>query len=603
MLARLQTYQYQSGIVEGKRTRKPTQTTALVNNITSEEKDPKNDREAMESPEAEKWWDGTVKEYDGFFQLGTWKLIKAKDAKIGAGNKPLTTKNVYKKKLHAITNEWRYRVRNCIRGFDMIPGVHYDESFSPTPTNTTTRVVLAIALWMLQELGIEPEELEQIEKEEWVVDFMFDVVQAFLNSSMDPDSPVYAHLPPRWKEYCELRGIPFDPTDLLLLGKAQYGQVDAAKRWMDMFIGILTEKGGCEMQRSKIDPCVLYKRENGKLVALMLLYVDDGFACGKPAEVKKIREHLKRRVEVLEIGRMKTHLGVNYTLKKDDLGWYYECEMRKYIMDVIDDFEKETENTLGDYQTPAAPSSVLMKLEEDEEPIETSGYRKYVGKLLYAVMKVLPDCANAVRDLSCHLSAPGDQHWQALVRFMGHLKYNYRPLKLRAPSELRVTSAFDADWATDKNDRRSISSYVTTIGGTALVNWQSKKQQTVALSSCESETMAGTMVSQDVLFVNNLLDEILGKDVPMRPSYVYGDNVASLFLAQNNSVGQRTKHIDLRHKFMNELVEKETVELRHVKSENNVSDVNSKNTKVETHKRHADRLYEGIPLVQQVEDD
>ena len=32
-----------------------------------------------------------------------------------------------------------------------------------------------------------------------------------------------------------------------------------------------------------------------------------------------------------------------------------------------------------------------------------SGYRKFVGKLLYGVTKVLPDCANAVRDLTCHL--------------------------------------------------------------------------------------------------------------------------------------------------------------------------------------------------------
>ena len=159
---------------------------------------------------------------------------------------------------------------------------------------------------------------------------------------------------------------------------------------------------------------------------------------------------------------------------------------------------------------------------------------------------------------------------------------------------------FDSDWATDKNDRRSISSYLTTIGGTSLVNWQSKKQQTVALSSCESETMAGTMCAQDVLFTMNLLKELVG-DLLLEPSYIYGDNVASLFMAQNNSTSQRTKHIDIRERFMSELVEDKRfmselvedkrVELRHVKTDKNTSDINSKNTKVEIHKKMADRLY------------
>jgi hypothetical protein len=79
-----------------------------------------------------------VKEYDGFHEIKTWKLTKRKDAKLGNGNWPLTTKNVYKKKVHAITKEPHYWVRNCVRGFDMISGIHYDASFAPTPTNTTT---------------------------------------------------------------------------------------------------------------------------------------------------------------------------------------------------------------------------------------------------------------------------------------------------------------------------------------------------------------------------------------------------------------------------------------------------------------------------------
>ena len=74
--------------------------------------------------------------------------------------------------------------------------------------------------------------------------------------------------------------------------------------------------------------------------------------------------------------------------------------------------------------------------------------------------------------------------------------------------------------------------------------------------------------------------------------------MASLYLAQNNSVGQRTKHIHIRHRFLHDLVETKQAELRHVRSENNTSDVNSKNTTIDTHEKHATRLYEGLALVE-----
>jgi len=103
---------------------------------------------------------------------------------------------------------------------------------------------------------------------------------------------VYVTLPFLWEEYCKRRGLEYDTTDLIQLMKAQYGQVDAAKHWMDMFIQILTEPGGCELTQCKTDPCVLYKHDgNGKLTAVMVLYVDDGFCAGDPKVLKSIRNH------------------------------------------------------------------------------------------------------------------------------------------------------------------------------------------------------------------------------------------------------------------------------------------------------------------------
>ena len=179
--------------------------TAAINPVATKCLEPAKDREAKESPEAEQCWQSIWKEYDGLTELGTWKLVKAKDVKKDHGNKPLMTKDVYKRKVHAITKAPRFRVHNCVRGFKMIPGVHFDESFVPTPTTSTHQITMELSLYQLSKLcpgGLN--NLVECKKKRWIVGNLFDVVQAFLMLDLDHKAkPLYIYLPPRCKEYCE----------------------------------------------------------------------------------------------------------------------------------------------------------------------------------------------------------------------------------------------------------------------------------------------------------------------------------------------------------------------------------------------------------------
>nr|GFD28895.1 putative ribonuclease H-like domain-containing protein [Tanacetum cinerariifolium] len=56
----------------------------------------------------------------------------------------------------------------------------------------------------------------------------------------------------------------------------------------------------------------------------------------------------------------------------------------------------------------------------------------------------------------------------------------------KANGHLETQVYTDADWAGDKENRRSTSGYFTLVGGN-LVTWRSKKQKVVALSSAEAE--------------------------------------------------------------------------------------------------------------------
>eukprot|EP00965_Chrysotila_dentata_P114999 3801359-Pleurochrysis_carterae.AAC.1 len=61
----------------------------------------------------------------------------------------------------------------------------------------------------------------------------------------------------------------------------------------------------------------------------------------------------------------------------------------------------------------------------------------------------------------------------------------------------------DSEWAT----RHSTSGYVF-FYGQAAISWASKKQATVALSSCEAEIVAASEATKEAVYLRALLKEL-----------------------------------------------------------------------------------------------
>ena len=63
------------------------------------------------------------------------------------------------------------------------------------------------------------------------------------------------------------------------------------------------------------------------------------------------------------------------------------------------------------------------------------------------------------------------------------------------------------------------------------------------------------------------------------------DNEGAIFLAKNQQVGMRTKHIDVKYHFIRDLVQENYLDIRYVRSEENYADVLTKNVSKEIHNR------------------
>ena len=141
----------------------------------------------------------------------------------------------------------------------------------------------------------------------------------------------------------------------------------------------------------------------------------------------------------------------------------------------------------------------------------------------------------------------------------------------------------DSDWAGDKDSRKSVTGYGLFVLGCPVV-WKSRQQAIVALSSAEAEIIACTEAVKEIKFIVNVL-ETMGVKVK-KPIVVRVDNIGAIYMAENGGVSQRTKHVDLRTKFLTQYIEDGFIQIEFVRSENNASDIFTKNVSSEVYEKH-----------------
>jgi hypothetical protein len=152
-----------------------------------------------------------------------------------------------------------------------------------------------------------------------------------------------------------------------------------------------------------------------------------------------------------------------------------------------------------------------------------------------------------------------------------------RNLKLtfRANQEQAVlTVGFtDADYASNPDDRKSISGYTFLLGG-ATYAWSSKKQSTVALSSTEAEYTALAHATRQAIWNRNLLAEL--GFIQEDPTLLFEDNQSTIAIARDPQYHARSKHFDVQNHFVREKMESGVVELVYCPTDEMVADIFTK---------------------------
>jgi hypothetical protein len=150
--------------------------------------------------------------------------------------------------------------------------------------------------------------------------------------------------------------------------------------------------------------------------------------------------------------------------------------------------------------TPMDPSLLLVKARPNDRLIDLQEYQELIGSLYHAAIFSRPDISFAVSQLSQFLTGPTSIHMAAAKHVLRYLKgtidlsiaycYNSSPLEISGYS--------DANWAGDKNDRKSTTGYLFVIAD-GPISWTSHKQSTIALLTMEAEYMALSDASREAI--------------------------------------------------------------------------------------------------------
>ena len=106
------------------------------------------------------------------------------------------------------------------------------------------------------------------------------------------------------------------------------------------------------------------------------------------------------------------------------------------------------------------------------------------------------------------------------------------------------------------------------------ISWQVRKQQTVALSSCEAENQGLAAAAQEVLFLRQLIANI---HYPQNQPTDLGEDYQSTVKLSTNPVShKKSTHIDVKQHFLLDAVQKNRINIRYVPTQKLAADFSPK---------------------------
>ncbi|UYV84441.1 hypothetical protein LAZ67_X002182 [Cordylochernes scorpioides] len=402
---------------------------------------PENFKEAMNSGERNEWHKAMEEELSEIEKHKVWTLVPREN-----GMKVINSKWVYSTKKTSNYAIYKRKARLVAVGCNQRYGVDYKESFSPVLKKESLRTIVALAT------------------QQNLIIMTYDVKTAYLYGELE--ETIYMNQPDGFMQKGE-------ENKVCKLEKSLYGLPQSGKCWNKKINEILYQLG---MIRTKCDSCV-YKLQRGEEYAILGLYVDDLIIAGTSKEINdNLALEIEKYVTLTEKKDSEPFIGIE--IKRAEDGFY--LFQTHYIDTILHRFG------LDECKSVQTPGDQNQNLDEylDSKPVDKTVYQEMIGSLMYLSTGTRPDISFNVSNLSQYSNDPREIHLTGVKRIYRYLKGTGN----NKSKDNNITISTDASWCTTR-DAKSYSGY-TVKHGNNLINWRNRKQNLVALSTCEGEPIS-----------------------------------------------------------------------------------------------------------------
>lgn len=495
---------------------------------------PKSYSEAIIGVDRIKWQEAIKDELQSLREKNVFSFV----THVPHDRKPIGSRWIF-----SIKADGRYKARLVAQGFRQVYGVDYFETYSPTLSMDSLRILLAVSAFL-------DFEIHQI-----------DIKTAYLEGDLDEE--VYLRCP---------QGI--ETKKFIRLNKALYGLKQAGKAWYEKLNSTLTSLG---FSRSSSDHCIYINHQRQFFLGV---YVDDMILCAKYlTDVDYVKNKLMGTFDVKDLGEVDTVIG--WKITRDRTNRKLCISQRHYILDKIRSFGLCDSKPI---KTPCDGYDGISSPKENEELADDSAYASLVGSLGYASNGTRPDISFITSQLGTYNASPALRHYKSACRVLKYLKstinlsisFSFGPSLDVITPDMMIKMYSDSDFASDTSTRKSVSGYILMIGG-GPVCWQSRKQKSVSTSTTEAEYVALSETCKQAVWTSRLLNEFgVGKElIGLSGMQIFTDSQSALALSKGTN-SSKTKHIDVAHHYVRDCVENKGVKIDYISTEQMLADVLTK---------------------------
>ena len=516
--------------------------------------------------EAQKWLESILKEWNGLEDLGVFEhnftRAELRERGITSNPIPLTQALDYKYAKDGSVDKYKTRFPLAGHPGNMEKGIHYSESYAPTPSQNSSRLLMALMILY---------DLKQM---------TFDVAQAYCQADLPEHEKIAVRYPDGFK-----RKHPETGEEMfMILRKSLYGHPAAGRYWdrhrNATVLRLFNEpNSGFKARRCVREPSLVIITR-GDEYAYILTHTD---GCDKVGTSSKFLEEIHAILNEeweCKITDSSYMLGVERNVSEDRSE--VELKMTAFIETMAASFKDEIKSK--PVHTPVPENLFIHKptkmedVDENEKAKEIidRGAQRLLGMLLWAARGVFPECLFGTSMLGRCMSRPTEEFWSAAVHMMNYMHQNrHRGVKFSKCGNKFPVAMVDASNKPDPTDSKCQYGYYIMYAGGPIIA-VSKKLSHIGLSAAHNEYMALHWCNRHVVWLRSLLVEMGFGDIVSKPTLVRGDNQAANTLCNDDIVTTGNQFIITPYHYNKECVRQQQVEILYVQSEQNLADIQTK---------------------------